>query len=130
MDEADPENELVLAYIQNQQLEAVEDYVRRGRQFAGIDDQELDQRWIAAFKIWVAAAVAGVQNDHRERLDLDSEIVLRGREAPHRSVMKEWLLLQVIITAQVSKPDIREKLKSTAQEILEFKKSGRQRPPN
>jgi hypothetical protein len=130
MDEADRENERIVAYLQNRQFEAVEDYVGRGRQFADIDDKELDRRWIAAFKIWVAAAIAGVQNDHRERLDLDSEIALRGREAPHDSVVKEWQVLQIIIAAQVSKQEVREKLKNTAQEILEFEKTVHKRPPN
>jgi hypothetical protein len=128
---ADPERELVLAYLRNQQLEAVEDYLKRGRKFADIDDRELDQRWVAAFKSWVAwAARSGIENDRTQRLDLDSEIILRGREPPYESVVDEWRQMAAIVKAQVSQPDAREKLESTAKEILEFEKSGRKKPVN
>jgi hypothetical protein len=127
---ADLENELVLAYLQNQRIEALEAYLKRGRQYADIDDQELNRRWIAAFKIWAAAAAAGVQSGHRERLDLDSEIALRGREAPFESVTEECRVLQAVAKAQVSNPSIRESLENAAKEILEFEKSGRKKPPN
>ena len=44
-DEPDP----LGAYLENELFEQAEDYVKRGRVLAQVDDKELEQRWIACF---------------------------------------------------------------------------------
>jgi hypothetical protein len=124
------ENELVLAYLQNQRIEALEAYLKRGRQLADIDDQELNRRWIVAFKTWAAEVAAGFQSGHRERLDLDSELMLRGKEPPFESVAEECRVLLAFVKVQVSNPDNRESLENAAKEILKFETFRRKKPPN
>ena len=126
----DSENNLVLVYLQNQRIEALDAYLKRGRPLADIDDQELNTRWIVAFKIWATAVAAGVQRGHRERLDLDTEIALRGREPPYASVTEECLVLRAVAKTQVSNPNVRASLENAAKDILEFEKCGGKRPAN
>jgi hypothetical protein len=46
----DPEMQ---AYLESLRLEATADYVR-GRLLAELDEEELRQRWVDLFKLWVA----------------------------------------------------------------------------
>ena len=48
------ESDLLGAYLENELFEQAEDYVKRGRVLAQVDDKELEQRWIACFKEWAA----------------------------------------------------------------------------
>jgi hypothetical protein len=68
----------------------------------------------------VTAASARVHHDHRERLDLESEMTLRDSEPPYDSVTEEWCVLQDAVKAQVNSQDARSILEGAAREILEF----------
>jgi hypothetical protein len=72
----DPE---MMAYLDSLRLEATARYVRRGRLLAELGDEELRQRWVRLFKLWLADYP---EHDHREREDVESELQLRGLLPP------------------------------------------------
>jgi len=75
------------AWLQNQGLDQVEDYVGRGRQFGGVDADELRRGWVAAYKVWAR----DLQNVDARKLseDLEAELSLRGEEPPYSLVKAE-----------------------------------------
>jgi hypothetical protein len=74
--------DIVLAYLENIQLEATLDYVQRGRSLAQVDIDELKRRWVVEFKGWVANLETGNKLDPRPREDIESEMKVRGTEPP------------------------------------------------
>jgi hypothetical protein len=81
------DEDVMLAYLENKQLEASADYVRRGRHLADVDSDELQWRWIADFKAW---ATNVRRHDHKPREDIESELIIRGQPFPFEAVTEEW----------------------------------------
>jgi hypothetical protein len=69
-------------FIENQEMEAMEAYQRRGRPLQKLDDQQLQQRWVASMEAWANAPSARRVIDARDRDDLEAEMRLRGTEPP------------------------------------------------
>jgi hypothetical protein len=87
-----PDHEM-LALLENQRLLHLEDYVKRGRELASIDSEELRDRWIIEFKKWVASRPRYM--DQRARDDIEGELALRGEQPPFDLVKDELEALRV-----------------------------------
>jgi hypothetical protein len=85
------------AWLRNQGLDQVEDYVRRGRQFGGVDVDEVKRGWVAAYKVWAR----DLQNADARKIadDLEAELSLRGEEPPYSLVKAEQEAVTAAVTA-------------------------------
>jgi hypothetical protein len=90
-------DEDITAWLRNQGLDQVEDYVRRGRQFGGVDADEVRRGWVAAYKAWAR----DLQNADARKLtdDLEAELSLRGEEPPYALVKAERDALTSVVAA-------------------------------
>lgn len=87
------------AFIENEKLEQTQDYLRRGRPYAGFAPDDLQAGWVAAFRDF--AADIGDDNDLVRMFDLEAEYRLRDLRLPEELVeaeqemldrgMEEWL---------------------------------------
>ena len=76
------------ALLENQSFEDAQDYIRRGRNLAGVPTPEIKARWIAAFKAW---ATNWRREQNRElRADLEAELSMRKDRPPYKSVRTRW----------------------------------------
>jgi hypothetical protein len=81
------ENDLMLAWLNDQTFKQAEDYLRRGRGLADVPTAELKERWIVTFKAWAANWRNEPLRDLRAALE--AELSLRKEEPPHDSVKPE-----------------------------------------
>jgi hypothetical protein len=77
--------QIVDAWLENQQLERLSDYLKRGRPLADVGLEDLRSRWVALMQTW-ARITQGF--DHQEREDIEAEMQLRKVEPP-RDLAKE-----------------------------------------
>jgi hypothetical protein len=70
---------IVDAWLTNQQLQRLQDYLKRGRPFASAPLEELRPRSVALMRQW-SKSIRGF--DHRERDDIEAEMQLRKVEPP------------------------------------------------
>lgn len=75
------------AFLENEKLEQTRDYLRRGRPCAGLAPDDLQARWIAAFRDF--AADIGDDDDLVRMFDLEAEYRLRGLPLPMELVAAE-----------------------------------------
>jgi hypothetical protein len=75
----------LVAFMTSEGLDRTADYARRGRRFNGLDADDLNTRWIAAFRVWAANP-----RDRAESDDLEAELQLRGLKPPYDRVRKEF----------------------------------------
>jgi hypothetical protein len=76
--------EEVDGYLANVNSDKAADYANRGRPFGNLSDDELTEKWIAAFEIMVEdLSDAGKR---AEKSDYESEFRLRGLEPPLEKV--------------------------------------------
>jgi hypothetical protein len=85
------EPDFVGALIANEPLEQLEDYLKRGRPFAGEKLQKLRTRWIALMRAW---ANSTERVDHREREDIQAEMTMRKVEPPFAQVRDAMKILR------------------------------------
>jgi hypothetical protein len=90
--------ELIEAYVAEQRLERMRDYVTRGRPLARIDAESLSSRWVETYR-----AARALEDERREGelLDLRSEFDLRGIEPPMHLVAAECALFKERFQRQV-----------------------------
>src|SRR5579862_8400531 len=81
--------DVVQAYIENECLLKLEDYLKRGRQLAGVDAEELIALLKSLFRDWAG----GVKIDHREREDIMAELELRNVDFFDR-ISEEWAAMK------------------------------------
>jgi regulator of sirC expression with transglutaminase-like and TPR domain len=81
---AKPTRDLVLGFIQDQEMESTASYVARGRAYAGLSDDEATTQWADAFRRWTATLEAEPMND------LAAELSLRDIDLPMHLVEAEW----------------------------------------
>jgi hypothetical protein len=81
---------VVDAYLENTLLEDTQAYLGRGRAYAGLEIDELESRWAAAFKDWAIKAVRREPKDSTEMNDLTAEIGLRRGQPPLHLVTAEF----------------------------------------
>ncbi len=80
-------DEATRAFIENEKLGQTQDYLHRGRGFAGLDVGKLEQAWVAAFRDF--AADIGDDEDLVRMFDLEAEYRLRGLRLPAELVVAE-----------------------------------------
>jgi hypothetical protein len=91
----DDENSAALeAYLANQTLEEAAAYAQRGRQFAMLENDDLEGRWAAAFRLWAECRIDRHSIDSQEMDDLAAEIALRGKQVPLNLVRREFEALR------------------------------------
>jgi hypothetical protein len=71
---------IVDAFLANQQLEQLQDYLQRGRALSETPVETLNARWLELMKAWIQDF--SPKTDHREREDIGAELQLRGLEPP------------------------------------------------
>ena len=100
-DMADKEKDISVAWVawlENKQLQHTEQYVRRGRRFAGTPTHELKEQWILAFKYW-ASDLRQVEPGRNLREDLESELAMRKEKLPFDAVKTEMDQLKSAVKA-------------------------------
>jgi hypothetical protein len=127
-----PDHEM-LAFLENQQLMRLEDYVKRGRELAGIDGGELRERWITEFRKWVAFRPRYM--DQRVREDIEGELALRGEQPPFDFVKDELETLRAASRAAMDqlKRDplaLARAERKLADDMIEFSQSSKAKPAN
>jgi hypothetical protein len=71
---------IVDAFLANQQLEQLQDYLHRGRALSEKSVETLNARWLELMSDWVRDF--GSKTDHREREDIQAELQFRKLEPP------------------------------------------------
>jgi len=102
---SDSDDDVLLAYLRNQELECAEDYLRRGRHLAKVPIERLNERWVVAFKKWVQHTRIRERepSDSRvERNDIEAELLIRQMKAPFDLVKNEIRELKAAATAVVA----------------------------
>jgi hypothetical protein len=89
--ERDETDELMLAFLRNKGFEHTREYVQRGRNLKEVPSRELKERWVAAFKQMVATLG---RNEPPIRMDIESELSIRGEDPPFDEVKSEFEALQ------------------------------------
>jgi hypothetical protein len=79
----EPPDPIMLAISENLQSDQLESYLNRGRQLKHTPTEELERRWAELMREWVKNYTGF---DHRERIDIQSELELRGTEPPFHLV--------------------------------------------
>jgi len=101
---AQKRDDLIRGYLRDCAIAAVEDYVRRGRRFAGDDDETVRAAWAGRFRETWHIFLA----DPRLR-DLGAELDLRQIELPIERVTEEWSKMQrlgsFLFSAAYADPD-------------------------
>jgi hypothetical protein len=121
------------AYIENQPMAQIEDYLKHGRHLVGVGGDELKSRWIAEFRKWAANYGKGV--DHRDRKDIEAELGLRGEQPPHDLVKPELAALRAASKADDERRDrdpanLSREAQKLTDKIDAFLQSGKGKPLN
>jgi hypothetical protein len=74
------------AIVQDQQMRETAAYLMRGRAFADLTVEDLEERWVAAFRAFTAAG-RPVDTDFD---DIRAEYALRELELPMEKLAEEW----------------------------------------
>jgi hypothetical protein len=77
---------LIDQFLQHRKMEQTQDYLSRGRRFAGLNGERLNQDWVAAVRRWLAHKD---RSGERTMDDLAAELELRGAEPPYEAVKQE-----------------------------------------
>jgi hypothetical protein len=84
----DEPSSLVASWLDHRSMDRTAAYIGRGRQHARLADDELERRWVAAFRTWVARLK---KTTHRRALeDLEAEFAVRGRKVPVQLVQGDF----------------------------------------
>jgi hypothetical protein len=129
------DKETMLAYLENLKLEATAEYMRRGRHLANVDMEELSGWWVAAFKWWVPNISTGSTFDHQPRIDIESEMRVRGIEPPWALVSDEFKAMQKAsrdFTDQLARDPARlaQKEQQISEGLEAFQRSIKESKPN
>ena len=111
-DPRDPEA-IVNAFLQHKSMKQMQDYLARGRRFAKLDVERLNEDWIIAVRSWLAH-----KDRTKERMmdDLAAELRLRGLEPPYGAVEQEL----ADRSAQTNEAERKKTVREVAREIGEF----------
>jgi hypothetical protein len=85
----DKTDELRLSYLQNNQMEATADYLRRGRHHARLDLEDVKREWVSEFRRWVTGLCIGRSTNRRTHEDFESELRVRPVEPPWEVVRQD-----------------------------------------
>ena len=111
-DPRDPEA-IVNAFLQHKSMKQMQDYLARGRRFAKLDVERLNEDWIIAVRSWLAH-----KDRTKERMmdDLAAELRLRRLEPPYGAVEQELAAR----SAQTNEAERKKTVREVAREIGEF----------
>jgi hypothetical protein len=82
-------DELLLSYLQNDQLGAISDYVGRGRRHAQLELEDVRRQWVSEFRRWVVGLRIGRSLNRRIHEDFESELRIRQIEPPWEVVRQD-----------------------------------------
>ena len=91
-------------YLASTNVDKAADYANRGRPFGKLSDDELTEKWIAAFEMMVED-IADV-GKRAEKSDYESEFRLRGQEPPLEKVKALIDRFSLQVAALVAKWEI------------------------
>jgi hypothetical protein len=115
------------AYIANQSMLQMEDYLKRGRAFESVEDGTLKSIWVGAFKD--IAANFGGPLAWRRYYDVSAELGVRGQEPPFDLVRLEIAVLRAASRERVRKLDP-AKIAKFNEDVDKFIQSGKEKPMN
>ena len=103
MSEDETMNRDIRAFSRSQAIDRTEDYVKRGRPLAAVDAAALKEQWIATYRKWCR----DVRNYdlQRDANDIESELSLRGEEAPIDRVVEEMHALAEALKQELLRLD-------------------------
>jgi hypothetical protein len=90
----DKANDEMFTYMRHIQMNELKDYLDRGRRFGGAVTSELNEKWIFAFRRFVASEA---KMETREMEDVSAELRLRGLDVPYEAVKKERTALNALV---------------------------------
>jgi hypothetical protein len=103
----------------SQNMEIIADYVRRGRTYAGLSDQELGGQWKTAFRHMSAAP------ESLEALTLHDELVaeftLRGKNPPVSEIAEEVARSRAAVFRRIldADPETRAAMREEFERVIE-----------
>jgi hypothetical protein len=98
---------LANALVQNAHMNETHDYVTRGRHFGELDIEELNARWVTAFR---GLFVNHDLDQRRDFNDADAEFRLRPSEPPHDMVRSELAAMTEALRANPTSVDLSQAL--------------------
>ncbi len=81
------DDKLIDVFVADAAVESAARYAERGRAFASLSEDELSERWIAAFRAWARDWASEERGTERD--DLEAEFMLRGLRPPYGVVGPE-----------------------------------------
>jgi hypothetical protein len=129
------DKDLMLAYFENQQLDRLKDYLRRGRPLVDVEDEELTIRWIGEFRQWASNLSIGARTDHGDREDIEAEFQMRGKGPPFDLVPAELKALKAAsraYTDRLFRDPVRlaKAEREMSEELDKFERSSKGKPSN
>src|ERR1700722_16742978 len=115
------------AYIANQSMLQMEDYLKRGRAFEWVEVETLRSIWVEALKD--IAANFGGPFDWRRYYDVSAEFGVRGQDPPFDLVTSEIAALRTASRERVRKLDP-AKIAKFNDDVDKFIQSGKEKPTN
>ena len=85
------DKDLVKAFLDHSEMEFIRSYLERGRSFADVPTEGVEEAWATAFKL---ACVHGQTSHKIELNDLTAELRLRGLDPPERLVQAAIKIVQ------------------------------------
>ncbi len=113
---------LAEAYVQHVLMNETKDYLERGRRFAQLRIDQVNEALATAFKIYFATRL---RRSALSMDDLGAELRLRGRDPPFDAVQSEIADLRVELE-QVNPDELRPELDRQIDEFL----NALRKPPN
>src|SRR5579871_2513075 len=118
---------LVVAWLDNQDLEHTQAYAASGRYLATLTDEVLRACWIAALKHWANDPMRHA--GHNLRVDLEAEMRLRGSAPPFANVATELETIGSAVTAHIKQLDqagFERLAQSIADKVFAFERAAQQ----
>jgi hypothetical protein len=116
----DPVGDVIEILCEMAEADAMTDYLARGRRFADVPAEQLERRWIAAFKAWGATLDEGTE---RENDDLASELRLRGQKAVAAEVLELRPVLdrlRAFAAEHADERDVRRRIRELLKRLDQF----------
>jgi hypothetical protein len=113
---------LTQAYLQHVLMNETKDYLERGRRFAQLSTDQVNEAWAIAFKTYFATRL---RRSALNMDDLGAELRLRGRDPPFDAVRSEIVGLR----AELERANPDELLHALDRQIDDFLNALR-KPPN
>ena len=115
-------DKLVDTWLRNKEVEHTKKYVEQGRRFKDLPLTNLISLWVAAFDRF-----ASKFNDGPDRLDLKSELILRGEKIPHDLVEVQHKKALIRKAREVGEmitrnPELLERWEDAVEEIDELQR--------